>query len=157
MRLHHIQGRQPWMLCCVREGRAAKPAETCSKASRKQGERYSNARLVLTARKLGMTTDRGVLYGSCRQTECYCRRGQQAKAPLTSRQRLQYGQAHHNKHDGKPFFNLAAHATKINEKHNCVTKAMLGQKFPADPRANWSGHSCSFQLAKTLPQTNLHW
>lgn len=31
------------------------------------------------------------------------------------------------------------------------------QKFPADPKTNWSGHSCSFQLAKTLPQTNLHW
>jgi len=31
------------------------------------------------------------------------------------------------------------------------------QKFLADPKTNKSSHSCSFQLAKTLPQTNLHW
>jgi len=46
-------------------------------------------------------------------------------------------------------------AAKINEKQR---KASNGcQKFPADPKTNWSGHSCSFQLAKTLPRTNPHW
>jgi hypothetical protein len=46
-------------------------------------------------------------------------------------------------------------AASINEKQR---KASSGcQKFPADPKANRSGHSCSFQLAKTLPRTNPHW
>jgi len=56
------------------------------------------------------------------------------------------------------FFNLAASATQINEKRSSVLTEPKGlQKFPADPKANRSGHSCSFQLAKTLPRTNPHW
>jgi hypothetical protein len=52
------------------------------------------------------------------------------------------------------FFNSAARATGINEKHSVLKRF---QKFPADPKTNWSSHSCSFQLAKTLPRTNPHW
>jgi len=44
-------------------------------------------------------------------------------------------------------------ATDLNEKQ--VSERL--QKFPADPRANRSSHRRSFQLAITLPQTNLHW
>lgn len=43
-------------------------------------------------------------------------------------------------------------ATDLNEKQ--VNERL--QKFPAGPKANRSSHSCSFQLAITLPQTNLH-
>lgn len=52
------------------------------------------------------------------------------------------------------FFNLAGKPQKSTKSS---AKRTVWQKFPADPKTNWSGHSCSFQLAKTLPQTNLHW
>ena len=35
-------------------------------------------------------------------------------------------------------------------------KRCVCQKFPADPKTNRSGHVCSFQLAITRAQTNLH-
>lgn len=56
---------------------------------------------------------------------------------------------------GCTLLQFSRQAAEINEKQRMACNR--GQKFPADPKTNWSSHSCSFQLAKTLPQTNLHW
>jgi hypothetical protein len=50
-----------------------------------------------------------------------------------------------------------SHSDQRKAQRSVLTEPEGLQKFPADPKANRSGHSCSFQLAKTLPQTNLHW
>ena len=47
--------------------------------------------------------------------------------------------------------------SRANQRKAAHTAYIGCQKFPADPKTSRSSHSCSFQLAKTLPQTNLHW